>query len=49
MAILTPAFTIIYQSIEAGSFTFDWKAIGVASIAGGFAYLFKNFFTKPTE
>lgn len=49
MAVLTPAFTIIYQSINAGSFVFDWKAIGVASLAGGFAYLFKNFFTKPTE
>lgn len=49
MAVLTPAIVIIQQSIESGSFTFDWKSIGVASLAGGFAYLVKNFFTKPTE
>lgn len=49
MAILTPAVVIIQQSIEAGAFTFDWKSIGLASVGGGFAYLVKNFFTKPTE
>jgi len=49
MAVLTPVVVIIQQSIESGSFTFDWKSIGVASLAGGFAYLVKNFFTKPTE
>ncbi len=49
MAVLTPIVTVIGQSIEAGNFTYDWKSIGLAALAGGFAYLVKNFFTKPTE
>jgi hypothetical protein len=48
MAILTPVVVLVQQSIEAGVFTFDWKALGLASLAGGVAYLAKNFFTpKP--
>jgi hypothetical protein len=49
MAVLTPIVTVIGQSIEAGNFTYDWKTIGLSAAAGGFAYLVKNFFTKPTE
>jgi len=45
MAVLTPVILIIQQSISAGEFTFNWKQIGMAAIAGGFAYLVKNFFT----
>lgn len=47
MAILTPAVVIIQQSLEAGVFILDWKSIGLAAVGGGFAYLVKNFFTKP--
>lgn len=47
MAILTPAVVIVQQSLESGVFTFDWKSLGLASLAGGVAYLVKNFFTKP--
>ncbi len=43
MAILTPALLIIQQSVEAGSFTFDWHQVAMASVAGGLAYLLKNF------
>jgi len=46
MAVLTPVFVIVQQSIEAGVFTFDWKTIGLAAIGGGVAYLVKNFFTQ---
>ena len=46
MAILTPALVIIQQSLDLGVFTFEWKSILVASIAGGLAYLTKNFFTS---
>lgn len=42
MAALTPALVIIQQSIDAGIWTFNWKAIGMAAIAGGVAYLLKN-------
>lgn len=46
MAILTPVVVIVQQSIESGTFTFDWKSIGVAALGGGVAYLIKNFFTS---
>jgi len=45
MAILTPVVVVVQQSIEAGTFTFDWKVIGIASLSGAVAYLVKNFFT----
>lgn len=47
MAVLTPAVYIIQTSLEAGSLTFNWHQIGLAAVAGGFAYLVKNFFTAP--
>lgn len=49
MAVLTPVLVIIQQSIEQGSWIFDWKIIGLSAIGGGLAYLIKNFFTKPIE
>jgi hypothetical protein len=48
MAVLTPAVLIIQQSLEAGTLTFNWKQIAMASVAGGLAYLVKNFF-EPTK
>jgi len=48
MAILTPVFTTIYTSFEAGVFTFNWHLIGVSAIGGALAYLGKNFFTPNT-
>jgi len=39
---------ILQQSLEAGVMVFNWKAIGMASVAGGFAYLVKNVF-EPTK
>ena len=49
LAILTPAILIIEQSLEAGTLVFNWNHILMASLAGGVAYLVKNFFTPPTE
>jgi hypothetical protein len=48
MAVLTPAVLIVQQSFEAGVLTFNWHVIGMAAIAGGMAYLVKNFF-EPTK
>jgi hypothetical protein len=48
MAILTPAVLIVQQSVEAGILTFNWHSIAMASVAGGIAYLVKNFF-EPTK
>lgn len=41
----TPVFTILVQSINAGSWTFDLKTIGGAALVGILGYLTKNFFT----
>lgn len=49
VAILTPVFVIIQQSITAGSLVFDWKAIAIAAVGGLLAYLTKNFFTDTTK
>lgn len=48
LAVLTPALLIIQQSLEAGSLTFNWHQIGMAAVAGGGAYLLKNFL-EPTK
>jgi len=48
MAVLTPVVVIIQQSIELGSWTFNWKIISLSALSGGLAYLIKNFFTKPS-
>jgi len=46
MAVGTPAILIIQQTIANGALTFNWKQVGMAAIAGGVAYLIKNFFTN---
>lgn len=48
LAVLTPSLLIIQQSLEAGSLTFNWHQIGMAAVAGGGAYLLKNFL-EPTK
>jgi hypothetical protein len=49
IAILTPVFVVIQQSLEAGSLVFEWKTILLAALAGGVAYLTKNFFTSSDK
>ena len=48
LPVLTPALLIIQQSLEANSLTFNWHQIGMAAVAGGGAYLIKNFL-EPTK
>ena len=45
MAALAPVLFLIQQSIAAGDWTFNWKELGMAAIAGFIGYLIKNFFT----
>jgi len=45
IAIIMAPLTIIYQSVSAGTLIFDWKAIIVAALGGGIAYLLKNLGT----
>lgn len=43
VAIITPVFTILIDSINQGHLNFNWKAIGVTALAAGLAYILKNF------
>lgn len=49
MAVLTPVYYVISQSVDAGIFLIDWNALKLAAISGLFGYLTKNFFTAPDE
>ena len=48
MAVLSTVITIVYQTVEAGSLTFDWKAIGTMALTSALAYIMKNLFTNST-
>jgi hypothetical protein len=48
MAVLTTVITVIYQTVEAGSLVFDWKAIGTMALTSALAYIMKNLFTNST-
>jgi hypothetical protein len=43
---LTSVLTIVYNTVSAGSLTFDWKAIGLTALTSGLAYLMKNLLTN---
>jgi hypothetical protein len=49
IAVLTPAFVVVQMSIDKGTLIMDWKAIGMAAVAGGVGYLLKNFLTPAKE
>ena len=46
MAILGAVAAIISSTIDAGSLTFDWKAIAHTALLAGAAYIVKNFLTN---
>lgn len=48
VAVITPVFTIIITSLEKGSLTFDWKAIGITAAGAALAYIMKNFLSPGT-
>jgi hypothetical protein len=48
MAVLSSVITIVYQTVQAGSLVFDWKAIGTMALTSGLAYIMKNLFTNST-
>jgi|TARA_R110000782_G_scaffold111862_1_gene201788 branched-subunit amino acid transport protein len=49
MAVLTPVFVIVQQSLELGALTFNRDAILAAAVAGALAYVTKNFFTAAPK
>ena len=48
IAVISPVFTIIITSLNQGSLTFDWKAIGVTAAGAALAYIMKNFLSPTT-
>jgi hypothetical protein len=46
VTVLTSVLTIAYNTVNAGSLTFDWKAIGLTALTSGLAYLMKNLLTN---
>jgi hypothetical protein len=48
MAVLSTVITVVYQTVEAGLLTFDWKAIGTMALTTALAYIMKNLFTNST-
>jgi len=45
MAVITSVLTVIYETVQAGTLTFDWKKIGIVATTSAVGYLIKNFFT----
>lgn len=44
LSALTAGLTIVQTSLAAGELSFNWTAIGMASISAFIAYLMKNYF-----
>lgn len=47
MAVLTPVFSVIADSVSRNSLHFDWHMIAVTAIGGAVGYLTKNWLTGP--
>lgn len=45
VAVGGAVIAVIENTVQAGSLTFDWKAIGSTALAAGVSYLGKQFFT----
>lgn len=43
VAVITPVLTVVLDSLNSGSLTFDWKHIGITALTAGIAYIIKNF------
>jgi len=48
IAAISPAFTILIQSLQAEDFTVNWKSILNVAIISFLTYLSKNLFTAPS-
>ena len=46
LAVLTAVLGAIYTTLQAGSFSFDWKQIGTLAATSFMAYIMKNLFTN---
>lgn len=46
IAVGSSVINIVYQTVEAGSLTFNWKQIATVALSSGLAYILKNVFDK---
>lgn len=49
VAVVTGPITILLDSLNEGSLTFDWKKIGTVALAAGLSYVVKNWLLTPNE
>lgn len=49
LTVITAVISIIYSVVQAGSLTFDWKAIGTAALSAGIGYIIKNLLTNSSD
>lgn len=49
VSVLSSVLTIMYQTIQAGSLTFDFKAIGTVAIMSALGYIVKNLMTNSND
>ncbi len=49
MAVVVPVLVTIQESLSAGNIVFDWKTIGISSLAALVGYLLKNFLTNDVK
>ena len=45
IAIITPVFSIVISSLDAGSWVFNWRFIAAVALSSAMSYLLKNFLT----
>jgi len=48
VAAISPAFTILIQSLQAEDFTVNWKSIANVAVISFLTYLSKNLFANPS-
>jgi len=49
IAVLTAVITLLYNTVQTGSLTFDWKAISTAAASAALAYIMKNLLTNSSD
>lgn len=49
VAVLGAVIGLVAATIEAGSLSFDWQAIGKAAMLATLTYLTKNFLTNSND
>jgi len=49
IAVITAVITLLYNTVQTGSLTFDWKAISTAAASAALAYIMKNLLTNSSD